>query len=76
MRHRKRHPVNHPTVDVDRAPHGGHDLEQIDDHDDDSDYWYRCTLCHGVVSGWEIEEGHWPARLGRYCAGILVGLTR
>lgn len=75
MRHRKRRIiVDKPAVDVDRAPHGGHDFEQIDDHEDDSDYFYRCALCHGVVSGWEIEEGHWPARIGRFCFGALMGV--
>ena len=74
MRHRKRKViVDTPTVDLDRLPHGGHDFEQMEDHEDDSDFTYVCTLCHCVVSGWELDEGLWPGRVGRYCMAVLMG---
>jgi hypothetical protein len=74
MRHRKRKLVpNRPSVDIDRSPHGGHDFDQIDDHEDDDDYTYRCAGCGCVVSGWELDEGHWPARAGRCCMKLLMG---
>ena len=33
--------------------------------------WPECIHCHGRVSWWEIGEGLWPARLGRWCPAIL-----
>lgn len=65
--------LNHPTLDLDRHPYGGHDWEQLpDDGDDGDDYLYECAHCHCWVYGFEIDEGHWPARVGRYCVGLLM----
>ena len=71
-RGRRRTTFNHPTRDLDREPHGGHDFNQLHDHEDDADFVYQCSHCHGVVSGWELDEGTWPARCGRYCVGLLM----
>ncbi len=74
MRHRRRRFIaEHPSVDLDREPYGGHNFDQIEDHEDEADYFYRCSLCGGVVSGWEIEQGVWPARVGRSCPEVLMG---
>jgi hypothetical protein len=74
-RWRRRYLFDHPTIDLDREPNGGHDFTQLDDHEDDADYLYRCNHCHGVVSGWEIDDGVWPGRIGRYCVGLLMKET-
>ena len=48
-------------------PFGGH----VFDDSDDLEYTV-CANCYGRVSFWEINEGLWPARLGRYCPAILL----
>lgn len=76
MRHRRRDYTAPVPVHIDSLPHGGHDLEQIPDNEDDADYTYVCARCHCVVSGWELDEGVWPARIGRYCTALLLEATR
>jgi hypothetical protein len=72
-RRRRRILFNHPSIDLDRDVFGGHDFNQLpDDGDDADDYLYECAHCHCRVHGFEIEEGLWPARVGRYCMGLLM----
>lgn len=71
-RRRRKLIVDKPGVDLDALPHGGHDFDQLPDHEDEADYHYVCSLCGCVVSGWELDEGVWPARAGRYCMAVLA----
>ena len=74
MRHRKRRLiVDKPGVDLERHIHGGHDFTQLPDHEDE-DYTYVCELCGCKVSGWELDNAVWPARVGRFCMAILMGV--
>lgn len=55
--------------------YGGHDFDEIDDADpvfDDTEYWYRCSRCGGIVSGYAIEEGLWPAVVGLHCPTAVL----
>lgn len=63
------------SIDLDALILGGHNFEQQPDHEDDADYTYTCTHCHGTVSGWAIDEGLWPAVVGRYCGALLLGVS-
>ena len=48
---------------------GGHDFEQLPEHEDDCDYQYFCVNCGAVVSGWEIEDDMWAGPAGLHCTG-------
>lgn len=50
---------------------GGHEFPLTDDYED----WTVCLNCFGDVSMFELEEGLWPARLGRYCPEVLFRIT-
>lgn len=72
MRHRR---IRRKPPKPDYSILGGHDFDQVCDHEDDADYIYRCTRCHAVVNGWEIDEGVWHLRAGRYCPAQLMKET-
>lgn len=61
-----------PVDMIDTMPFGGHDLEQIPDHEDESDYFYRCTGCHGVVAGVVLEDDMWQLVVGAWCPALLM----
>ena len=48
---------------------GGHAFKDIDTVE-----WPVCIHCFASISTFELKEGLWPARLGRYCPAVLFEL--
>lgn len=51
--------------------YGGH----VFSNPSDDTEWLRCRNCHARVTTWELSEGLWPARIGRYCPEVLLLVT-